>query len=366
MNFFIIFCFLILLGLFVFLSRIWGKKDSKHIFLPFCTVLSTIVLYLFLGSTSENSMKIVTSADEAKLAESIINKNNQNFTESSLEKMILGLEKRLLTDKTDLDGWILLARSYLDQKKYAKAIFAYERALDLSPKQQDLMADLADALTIKNDGIMNTRAITLIKNSYLINPEHKKTLALLATSAMKKNNKKEAIYYWERLKDTLSNDSDEAKKIGLIIETLLASTDSDLQSSTKKRATKITGEVFLSNNALDHFIANRIPSKAIMFIIAREINGSSMPIAVTKIELLPFNNLFSKNKKISFAISDFNSMIKDRSLSKFKTFKLQARLSYSGSVIPKQGDLFGEEIIVKQNTKKVDLKLSKVIRKDAK
>ena len=85
---------------------------------------------------------------------------------------------------------------------------------------------------------------------------------------------------------------------------------------------------------------------------------------IEKIELLPFLDLFSKNKKINFEISNLNSMIKNRNLSQFKVIKLQAKLSYQGSVMPKIGDLFSEEVLVKNTTETVNLSLSKVNSKD--
>ena len=57
-------------------------------------------------------------------------------------------------------------------------------------------------------------------------------------------------------------------------------------------------------------------------------------------------------------------MIKSRNLSQFEFIKLQAKLSYQGSIIPKTGDLFSDEILVKSTTKTVNLSLSKINKKD--
>ena len=365
MNLFLIICFFTLLLLFIFLSRTWVINKRKDFLFPAGSVLITAFLYLYVGSPSSDLMKVVISANEAKLAENIINSNDDIFTSSEVNKMIKKLEQKLKKDDDDLNGWILLARSYFDSNKYKKSIYAYEKALGLSPDQPDLIADLADAITMDNNGTITAKTKDLLMHALEIDPNHNKTLALLATFSMKENETKKAIFYWSKLKESVAENSFDSKKIEQIIKTLRAeSNQSTLASSNINPQKIIKGEVFLSSDALNYFNKNPISSKTVIFIIAKSDSDNPMPIAVSKIDLLPYQDLFSKNKKINFEISDSNSMIKNRNLSQFEVIRLHAKLSYQGSVIPKLGDLFSEEVLVKKNTKTVNLSLSKVNKKD--
>ena len=365
MNLFIIICFLTLLFLFVFLSRSWMINKRKDFLLPTGSIVFTALLYLYVGSPSTQSMKIITSANEAKLTENIINTNDNIFSSTDIDEMISKLEQNLEKHEDNLNGWILLARSYFDKKNYKKSIYAYEKALDLSPDQPDLLADLADATTMDNNGVVTTKIKNLLAHALEIDPNHNKTLALLATFSMRENDTNKAISYWSQLKESVSENSFNKEKIEQIIKSLKAESDSELaivSNSIQKKIIK--GEVYLSGDALAFFDKHPISSKTVIFIIAKGDTSNPMPIAVSKIELLPFLDLFSKNKKINFEISDLNSMIKNRNLSQFKVIRLQAKLSYQGSVIPKIGDLFSEEVLVKNTTEKVNLSLSKVNSKD--
>lgn len=360
MNIFILCCSSILAGLFVLLSRTWSRENKRHIFLPIFSILLTVVLYSFVGSSTPDAMKIITSANEAKLAENILNNNNGTSSIVSIEKMIIDLEKRLLIEEEDENGWILLARSYTNQKNYKKAIFSYEKALTLSPNQPDLMSDLADVLTMENNGVMNSRVKELLKTSILIDSKHQKTLALLATSSMQDNNKKQAVNYWTLLKETLDTNSEDALKIDELIKTLTTSSNGFKKPKQIKKLKKITGNILLSGDALNYYNKNPMSSQAVIFIIAKDPNGIEMPIAVSKIELSSHKSLFINNKSISYAITDSNSMIQTRKLSHFENIQLQAILSYQGGVKSKKGDLYSDKIFVNKETKKVNLSLSKV------
>ena len=365
MNLFLIICFFILLILFVFLSRTWIMNKHKDFLLPAGSIVVTVFLYFYVGSPSSDSLKIITSANEAKLAENVINSNNDIFSSTDVDEMIKKLEQKLVNDGDNLNGWILLARSYFDKRKYKKSIYAYEKALGLSPDQPDLIADLADAITMNNNGVVTSKTTKLLIRALEIDPRHNKTLALLATFSMKENDTKKAIFYWSKLKESVAADSIDEKKIDQIISTLKVDSDLNSQSLSNFGQKKIIrGEVYISNDALNHFNENPISSNTVIYIIAKSDNNNPMPIAVSKIELLPYQDLFSKNKRINFEISDSNAMIKSRNLSQFEFIKLQAKLSYQGSIIPKTGDLFSDEILVKSTTKTVNLSLSKINKKD--
>ncbi len=47
---------------------------------------------------------------------------------ASVEKMLIGLEQRLDTNADDVDGWVLLSKSYYHMKRWKEARAAFEKA----------------------------------------------------------------------------------------------------------------------------------------------------------------------------------------------------------------------------------------------
>lgn len=63
----------------------------------------------------------------------------------SMEQALVSLEQRLQENPNDVDGWILLARSYAGTGNAVKAAEAYARAVPLADRHPMLLADWAEA-----------------------------------------------------------------------------------------------------------------------------------------------------------------------------------------------------------------------------
>ena len=77
-----------------------------------------------------------------------------------------------------------------------------------------------------------------------------------------------------------------------------------------------------------------MPANTPVFVIARDPNAPSPPIAVVRRELGEFPG--------SVAITDRDSMIPGRVVSGFETLEIIARVSVSGQPIQSSGDWFGD------------------------
>ena len=67
-----------------------------------------------------------------------------------IEGMVAKLVERLKAKPDDAEGWTMLGRSYSVLGRHADAVPAYRHALELTPKDAQLHADLADALGTAN------------------------------------------------------------------------------------------------------------------------------------------------------------------------------------------------------------------------
>ena len=70
---------------------------------------------------------------------------------------------------TDVAGWIRLGNGQMDAQRYAEAIIAYQKALDLDPKNVDVRVDMG---TCYRGVGQPERAITEYAKALVMNPRH--------------------------------------------------------------------------------------------------------------------------------------------------------------------------------------------------
>ena len=71
-----------------------------------------------------------------------------------MQAMLRSLENKLQQTPDNPDGWYLLARSYMVQKQYSKAVDAFNHLRQLVGEQADVLAGLADATAMMQNGDM--------------------------------------------------------------------------------------------------------------------------------------------------------------------------------------------------------------------
>jgi cytochrome c-type biogenesis protein CcmH len=75
-----------------------------------------------------------------------------------IEAMVAGLAQRLESEPDDLDGWLMLGRSYGALARYDQAVAALERAAQLSGFEPDITAMLAEHRVFAADGMVTPAA----------------------------------------------------------------------------------------------------------------------------------------------------------------------------------------------------------------
>jgi cytochrome c-type biogenesis protein CcmH len=85
-----------------------------------------------------------------------------------------------------------------------------------------------------------------------------------------------------------------------------------------------------------------LPTEATVFVIARDPQQPSPPIAVTRRQLSELPTVVT--------LTDRDSMVPGRSLSAFQSFELVARVSISGQPMPQPGDWSGSMVYTVQSS----------------
>ena len=185
--------------------------------LPIVISFFSILVYQKIGSPNSTEVvamppqmqnQMVGNAPEASVPENHPGKNAGNM---DLNKLAEGLAKKLEA-KSNPDGWALLARTYIELKRYDDAVPAFEKASIIVDKDASMLADYADAMAVKNKGVFTPQIESVVDKALKLDPSQKKALLLKATIAFNRNDFKSAIDVWSKV-DALPNLDAETKKV---------------------------------------------------------------------------------------------------------------------------------------------------------
>jgi len=319
---------------------------------------AAIVLYLQLG----NPMVLWQDDDHADAPQHLA-------SGAQVEAMVTQLAQRLRAQPDDAEGWELLARSYTVLERPADASAAYARAVALQPGDARLRADYADVLASADGGSLQGPARAQIEAALALDPRQPKALALAGSAALQRGDKLEAIARWEQLVAQLPPDSQTAQRIAADLALVRAEVRAGDAPATKAAApamatgpgsgatgpdrtaadttaalsaSQVAGRVTLGG------VAGRKPGPdEVLFVYARPIDGSRMPLAVLRRK--------ASDLPLDFTLDDSLAMRPDLRLSGHAQVMLQARISASGQAMPQPGDLVGSAGPVAVGSRQVQL-----------
>jgi cytochrome c-type biogenesis protein CcmH len=103
------------------------------------------------------------------------------------EGMVAQLARRMERNPEDLNGWLMLGRSYTVLEQFSLAARAYQRADRLAGgKNVDAMIGLAEALALGDEKQLDGRAGRLIENAVALDPKSGKALYYGAALALRR------------------------------------------------------------------------------------------------------------------------------------------------------------------------------------
>jgi len=280
-----------------------------------------------------------------------------------MESLVERLAARLQQTPGDAEGWMLLGRSLNVLGKYDRAAEAYARATQLAPKDAGMLADYADTLAMARGRSLEGEPFALVKRALEIDPQHVKSLALAGTAEFERRNYAAAIAYWERILKVVPPDSEFAQSVaGSIAEArtlgggALAKQEAQpargKQSSAGKQAPagnkSLQGVV-----SIDSALAARLSPGDTVFVLARPVSGSRMPLAIarTTVAALPYR----------FTLDDSMAMAAGATISSHAQVVVAARVSKSGTAVPQKGDIEGASAPVAPGTSGVNVVLSRIV-----
>ncbi|MGL6039955.1 MAG: c-type cytochrome biogenesis protein CcmI, partial [Deefgea sp.] len=121
-----------------------------------------------------------------------------NVGPTEIAGMVKKLEARLALEPNDSKGWLMLARSYRTQARYAEAITAYEKAWPELQKDAGELARFAGVIAIEKTSFAG-RPTELLVKSLNINASEPDALMLAGSAAVERGDITAAVEWWNKL-----------------------------------------------------------------------------------------------------------------------------------------------------------------------
>lgn len=316
--------------------------------------LAAVFLYLVIGDTRGLLPQAqLANATQMNRGDDGVTAGHDNFS-SVLENLIARLDK----NPDDIEGWIMLGRTYAIMERYADASNTYAKLAELVPNNPQILSDYADVLAMKNQGNLAGKPTELIYQALSIDPQYPKALALAGTAEFEQEKFEQAAAHWEKLLGLVPADSQLAKSVqeGIDEAKLLAAGGkkgavaseqqakaSELQQTDVQpeknpvtvaatpavpASISISGQVTISKE-----LASKASPNDTLFIYARAKTGPKMPLAILRLK--------ANDLPATFTLTDEMAMVPNMKISSFPEVIIEARISKSGQAVPASGDLQG-------------------------
>ena len=130
------------------------------------------------------------------------------MTPEKINEMVAGLAEKMKAHPDDMQGWLMLARSYKSLGRYSDAVQAYSQAENAINDNPDQLASYAEAIAMANGKGISGKALQLVERALKIDPNHGHSLFLAGAAAMEAGDNKKGLAYWEPLLEQVEPGSD--------------------------------------------------------------------------------------------------------------------------------------------------------------
>jgi cytochrome c-type biogenesis protein CcmH len=272
--------------------------------------VTALLLYQGVGTPSATSLP---STPPAALA------GAGPASEQEINELIAQLQARMEAEPGDLEGWLLLGRSYRSMQRFDDSLAAFRRARELAPRDPVVAVELAEALLFTSQPGQPDPAVPgLLDEALSVEPDLQKGLWLAGMVAAQSGDDNRAVALWERLMLQLEPGSGVANSVQ---QQLTAA-----RNRLGVPAPDAWAGLEVVVEAPDDLPA--LSPAAALFIIARDPSAPNPPLGAMRLE-----PAFPARVRLT----DANSMMPQRPISGAVELELQARLSLDGNPLAEDG-----------------------------
>ena len=258
------------------------------------------------------------------------------------------MEKKVTQNPDDLRGLSLLTNAYMSLRRYTDAVPLFERWQTLDENNADLLARYADALAMANNGDLRGKPTALLERALQINPNQIQALWLAAMAADEQDNLSATLMYLTHLQGLVVDNKDAHQEVTAMIASAqsratasglalppISGTDTALNPSVPPARLSVLVE-------LNPAVGQQVNTTDTVFVYARPIDGSKMPIAITRRRAVEF--------PLRVILDDSLAVMPSQKLSDVEQVAVVARISRTGNAMPTRGDIIGVTRPVTVNT----------------
>jgi cytochrome c-type biogenesis protein CcmH len=246
--------------------------------------------------------------------------------------MVARLARQLEGDPKNLEGWLMLGRSYVVLQEYPLALRAFERADRLSEgKNVEALLGEVEALALQDPAELEGRAGRLVERALALDPDSGKALFFGATIAARRGDLPLARQRFVKVLAMNPPDS-----VRVLLEQEIRAIDDKLAaappSAAPQPAAGASAEAAVRVNiTLSPAVTGT--TAAPLFVFVRPVGQKGPPLAAKRLE---------SHFPQSVTLTPADSMLPGRSFAAGQQVQVVARISRSGSPMGASGDPFGE------------------------
>lgn len=274
-----------------------------------------------------------------------------NTKGGDLNTVVKRLADKMEADPKNGEGWLLLAKTYSELRRFAEADGAYAKAAALLPPDATMLADWADAHVMARDRKWDEAGRDIVKKALAADSKHVKALALAGSEAFDRKDYKGAIAFWKRMKAAAQPESMDSKLADANIaeaEAVMSGKPASADPAPAAFNAVVGGKVTLSPK-----LAGKVAAGDTLFVVAKAPDGKGPPLAVWKHQ--------GKDFPVEFRLDDNAAIIPGRVISQFAEVLLSAKISKSGTAESANGDILAPAVKAKVGATGLKLELSELV-----
>jgi cytochrome c-type biogenesis protein CcmH len=266
------------------------------------------------------------------------------------ERVVAQLAERMKRTPDDVEGWLLLARSYMTLGRAAEGRDAYREAWLRTPvRDNDLKVSYAEAQVLADRAELSGDAGRLFEEVLAADPNNVKALWYGGLVAIEGGREDELAARWTRLLQL-----DVPPELKTFVQAQLTALDAPATAGVQAAGEAPSGTTIKLTVTLGAGRAvEQLGPNAALFIFA-SAPGGGPPVAVIR---RPASAVPGE-----FTLSDANSMIPGRSLGAYEELTLVARLSKSGQPGEQAGDWKAQTVVRPRDVQAVALVIDQVVQ----
>lgn len=280
----------------------------------------------------------------------------------SAEAALQELERRVERQPDDPNNVVVLARAYVELKRFPDAVRAYGQLAKLVPDEGQVWAEYAEAYAMVNNRSLLGEPEKFISKALELDGNNTMALDLSGAAAMERHDYVAAITQWQKMLSLLPSNSQYAQTIRdsiLYARGLLAQEKGGKEKLAKLPADILpekaaAGPASISGKvALSPALAGKAAPDDVMYIFARDTQEKKTLLAVLRKQV--------KDLPLQFTLDDSMAMQPQAKLSGSSGVTVVARISKNGNPAAQPGDLQGSTGVIKPGSKGVNILIDSVV-----